>query len=681
MKPDTETLPLPLDTPLRPGADPMLTIEEASSFSDIPERTLRDGCDKSRYPGAVKDPSGAWRIPHSALPHLAQARYWAKHRAEAPGGWPEEDRRELSEQGAADLWRRYEGKSLKLKDKAKQKAEAMHLWQALTAEGLPQLEKLARMKSQYGMGKGTVYDNLELVRGYEPMHWPALLVGKWEGQNAKRVEWPAGSWHFFMTHVLVPGAKVKTAYNRTQRQAEAQGWGKLPSYETALADFKRLPSDVVTLAKEGETALKAKSPTLRRDYESMALHELWSLDGRRLDLMVRDTKGKYGPAGRVFRLWMYALMDVRSRYLVGYTLGDALTADLVRNAFLNALKTTGRIIPRGIQADNGMEIAAKENSGGATWRRRGKVLEDEIIGIFPLLEIPISWANVAHGQSKPVERLFGTLANMVETRPEFRGAYCGNSPEARPEEWDAAKAVDVETLESILREEIAAYHKAPHRGHAMHGKSPMQVYSELMTSGQAVRKISEEQARVCTLSAAPITILKNGGFTLLGAPYYSIETAALPVGKGYYARYNPEDLSDEVFVCKREKIVARARKTERTGWNDKAAAQQNAKDRRNYTKQVKKALEALRTVQAADTPESLANLRREVMGDSGDIENGEILPAGKVLEIVKTAAEVPTDKRTPEQEERATLKAEAARLQQEQGDGLSRIMARKRLGL
>jgi transposase InsO family protein len=680
MKPDGETLPLPLDAPLRAGADPELTSDEAANLLKITERGTRKNCDEERQPGAFKDPSGAWRIPLSSLPHLAQARYWAKHRNEAPSGWEEAERRQLPEEEYAELWRRFEAHSQALKKKAFKDAEAFHVWRILTAKGLHYSEKLSEMKASYGMGKSTVYDKLKIIRGYEPLYWPALLVGQWAGDNAKRVAFPPLSWGFFMRHALAPGAKIKTAWRRTLRQAEKEGWGAIPSYDTFLNDFNALPHDIRTLAKQGETALNALSPTLKRDYEALSLHELWSLDGRRLDLMVRDTKGKYGPAGRVFRLWMYALMEVRARYLVGYALGDALTADLVRNAFLNALKTTGRYIPRGIQADNGMEIAAKENTGGIPFRRRGKVMENEIIGLFPMLDISVSWANVAHGQSKPVERLFGTLASMVETRPEFRGAYCGNSPEARPEEWGADKAVDVEILEAILREEIAAYHKTPHRGQGMHRKSPFQVYSDEMPRSLA-RKICDEQARACILSREKITIRGDGGFTLLGFHCYSEETTRLARGAGYYAAYNPADLSDEIYVYRGQKLVARARKVEFTAFNDKEAAKTIAKTRRTYIKKVKEQYKAVLDLKGADTPEYLAGLRAEVMGESVNAETGEILPAGKVLEIVKSAADMPTDKKTPAQEEAAAIKAEAERLRKLEGSPQDRILKKRRLGL
>lgn len=215
------------------------------------------------------------------------------------------------------------------------------------------------------------------------------------------------------------------------------------------------------------------------------------------DLMVIDTKGKLGPAGKVFHLWLLGIEDVRSRYLVGYAIGSGLNSDLVRGAFLNAIKTTSRIIPRTVQMDDGMENAAKEITGGTPWRRRGKVKDDEIIGLFPKLGIDVSWATLAHGQAKQVERLFGTLSQLVETRPEFWGAYCGNSPEARPEEWDMAKAVPLELVEAILREEITAHHNTPHRGQSMNKRSPLQVYmDEGAKPGVPLRRITEPQVRI-----------------------------------------------------------------------------------------------------------------------------------------------------------------------------------------
>lgn len=648
----------------RHGTDPELTSEAVAELLGITERGVRKSCDESRYHAAHKDASGAWRIPLSSLPPLAQTKYWAKHTHGAPGGWQEKDRRELSEDGAETLWEFFEKATTKLKKQAYKDAEACQAWQIMKAQDMHFQAALDVLKEEFGLSKSTLYDKLKRIKGYEPQHWPALLVGQWTGENARRAEWHGEAYQFFIGNALTPGCKIRVAWARTKRHAEKNGWGVIPSYDTAKNDFKKLPHDVVTLIKEGETALKVKSPTAIRDYD-FPLHTIWSLDGRRMDLMVIDRKGKYGEKGRIFRLWILAIQEVRSRMTLGYALGGALNADLVRGAFLVALKTTGRHIPRQMQMDNGMENAAKEISGGAPWRRRGKVMEDEIIGLFPMLDIEVTWATVAHGQTKPVERMFGTLAQMVETQPDFRGAYCGNSPEARPEEWDASRAVPVERLEQVLDEEIAAYHRTPHRGNGMGGKSPLQVYVEQMNMpGVAYPKINQAQLRLCAYSAAPITIRRDASFTILGAAYWSEGTAKLAPGKGYYARYNPHDLSDTVYVYRKEKLLCEAKRKELTAFNDKAAGKETMKKRATYTKAVKQQARALQDLSNSESREYLNALAAEISPEIVDKETGEILPGAKVLEMVRGKADTLPDGTSAKELEQEEIKRLAEEFEQ-----------------
>lgn len=666
----------------RPSTNPKLTSDEVAAMLCISGQAVRANCSKSSYSAAHKDASGAWRIPLSNLPPLAQARYWARNLHVAPGGWQEDDRRELPEEEAEALWEFFEKATAKLKQQAHRDAEACHAWQIMKAQGIHYQAALDEIKNEYGLSKSTLYDKIARIKGYDPQHWPALLVGQWTGESIQRVVWNEEAWLFFIRNALTPGCKIKVAWSRTKRQAEKEGWGEIPSYDTAKNYFRKLDQDVVTLVKEGETALKVKSPTAIRDY-NFPLHTIWSMDGRRMDLRVIDTKGKYGAAGRVFRLWIYAFQEVRSRMLLGYALGASLDADLVRGAFLNALKTTGLLIPRKIQPDNGMETAAKEHTGGAPWRRRGKVLEDEIIGTFPTLGIEVVWAGVAHGQAKPVERQFGTLAQMVETRPEFRGAYCGNSTETKPEEFDADEAVPVELVEQALNEEIAAYHRTPHRGHGMGGKSPLQVYAEQMNApGVAFRKINEAQLRLCTYSAVPITIRKNASFTILGASYWSEGTTKLAPGKGYYARYNPQNLSDPVYVYRKEKRLCEAVRTELTGFNDKAAGKEIMKKRAAYTKAVKQQAKALQDLSNSDSRDYLNALAAEVLPEMVDEKTGEILPTAQVLELVKGRADPLQARRSVEDLENEEIKREAKQMQERQSmESAERIRQRARGGL
>jgi hypothetical protein len=362
---------------------------------------------------------------------------------------------------------------------------------------------------------------------------------------------------------------------------------------------------------------------------------------------VRDTHGEFGPKGRVFRLWFYAIEEVRTRYLVGYSLGPNLNADAVRDAITNAFVTTGLIRPDGVQADNGMEAAAKEITGGSPHRNRGKVLENEIIGLLPFLGIEVSFAIPAHGQAKPVERMFGTLAKMCETRTEFRGAYCGNSPEARPEEWDSKKAVSIDLVRELLNEEISAYHRTPHRGHGMDGKTPLALYTELMNApGYVPNKISQRQFRRCVLSAIPITIQSNGKFIIHGAQYYSEETARLPKGRGYYACYNRHDLSQPVCVYRGAKLLAEeVPQFTRTQGNSKESAQKILKARSAFTKAVKAQAKAIFEKQEVETP---AEIRAAVLKKHPGIltkETPEALPVATVVKITQTTAETPKERK------------------------------------
>ena len=662
------------------GTDPQIKSEELVKLLGISGQAVRASCAEGRYNNARKDSAGAWLIPLSSLPPIAQALYWVEHADIAPDDWAPDEHRELSDEDADSLWKRLESASVKLKGKARRDEEACRLWRQHRVQGTPIADALMEIKTQYGLGKSALYEKLTRIKGYAPLQWRALLLGQWAGENAKRSEWHSEAWGFFLRHALSPGRKIKTAWRSTMRESEARGWGKIPGYDCAKEDFRHIPRDVVTLIKEGETALKAMSPKLRRKYD-LPVHDTWSLDARRIDLMVRDTNGKLGSAGRVFRPYLSVYMDIRSRMVLGYAFGGRLNADLTRSAFIEAIKTTGNLIPHKVAPDNGMEISAKEISGGASWRRRGKVKEDEIIGLFPMLSIEVVWATVAHGQAKPVERLFGTLGEMHETRDEFKGAFCGNTPEARPEEWDIAKAVPLELVEKLFAEEVAAYHRTPHLGNGMEGKSPLQVYAEqLNAGGSKARRISKAQARLCTYSAQEITIRKDGSFTILGASYRSDATAMLATGRGYYARYNPHNLSETVFVYRRENLLCEAERVELTSFNDKAAGKRIMRERANWTKAVKQKANALQAIANSESQEYLARLADRVVPEVINPGTGEILPGSKIMELVRAKVDTLPDQKTEVATEGAALAKEAKRLQDLEGREAADRMRKRAAG-
>lgn len=644
----------------------LLTANRVAGLLGIAGASVRENAAAGKYSGAYKTPTNGietWAIPLDALPAEAQALYWHEQFTTAGltadmfdgcSSFTPEEREEH--------WKRYELATEKCQGRARVAFAALMRFNELLRQGSKKMPAYEAVMREFDVVRSTFNLWQKSVEGLDQGDWLPALVPDLSGRtNARRADWPGISWAFFLQDACTPGRPLKTAYNRTAREAEAKGWGKLPSFQTARRDFANLDAAVIAVLREGDTALKRLSPTIRRDYTAFALHDQWTMDGRRMDLMVRDSKGEFGPKGRTFRLWLYAVMDMRSRYPVGYAIGAALNADLVRDALMDAFKRTQRIVPKCVQVDNGMEAAAKEITGGAPWRLRGKVKEEEIIGLLPFLGVEVSWATPAHGQTKPIERLFGTLARMCETRPEFNGAYCGNTPDARPEQWDAGKAAPIDLVRDLFAEELGAYLRTPHRGDGMNGKSPMQTYTELMNvPGYVPRQISALQMRVCALSAVPITIQKDGSFIIHGARYYSVETASLPKGRGYYARYNRHDLAEPVFVYRASKLVAEnVRQIERTPGNSKEAAQKIAKERADFTRAKKAQAKALLNIQNIDTPSEINKRLADKHPELVDKETGEILPVAKVVELTRSAADVSREPNRAEAEETARIKAMA----------------------
>ena len=250
---------------------------------------------------------------------------------------------------------------------------------------------------------------------------------------------------------------------------------------------------------------------------------------------------------------------------------------------------------------------------------------------------------------------------MHETRPEFRGAYCAHKPDERPEDWDPAKAVPIELVRKLLTEEIEAYHRNPHRGHGMNGKSPMAVYTELMNApGYVPKVISRRQFRRCVLSAIKVTIRQDGSFSIHGARYHSEETARLPRVRGYYACYNRHDLADPVTLYLGSKIKAEAvPQIERTPGNCKESAKKIMKARRDFTSSTKARAKALFDIQTADNPSEIAKRLAGKHPELIDKETGEILPVAKVVELTRTAADVPRETTQTEADEIARIKAMA----------------------
>jgi hypothetical protein len=257
--------------------------------------------------------------------------------------------------------------------------------------------------------------------------------------------------------------------------------------------------------------------------------------------------------------------------------------------------------------DNGMAFAAKENTGGASTRNRFKLNENEVVGTLTLLGIESMWATPGAGRSKPIESHWRHVTKMARLK-EFEGAYCGNKPGARPDNFNEKNAVPLAVFKRHLEETFHHYNAHHHRGNSMRGKSPQMVYEELLQF-TAVRTVTNEQLRGCMLSAIAVTLDRNnGGFYIHGNRYWSQLCSALPRVKGYWARYDGDNLEDGASLYLKGVFKLDVPLLEKSGFNDKKAAAERRRAKRDYDNIVKQLDLARYKLWKADSPDfSLAD--------------------------------------------------------------------------
>ena len=520
----------------------LLTSGEAAHYLNITERAVRKGCAKGRYQGAQKiqgNGGETWMIPVNSIPAHAQKTYYLalsnvevasisnqfnqlqgmQQRADKIANEPSSKPTIASMQDheTRELWSAWENAPLKAKQKAELAMKALLAYENMRDSGIPKGEISKAIQEQFNIPPATLWRYRKAVSGQTRDVWAPLLIPQWKGRTTE-AEFTPEAWEFIKQSW---GSQSKPTLSYVVRQAlklaTDRGW-IIPSQDTVERRIRDLPPWWVALRRDGEKALAKLYPAQQRNYSTLRLHEIWCADGHKADVFCR------WPDGSVSRPIIVAWIDLRSRVCLGYAVGKVESADLVRLAFKNAAQTC-KAIPSAALVDNGRGFASKLLTGGTPNRYRFKVKEEDIPGILTILGIQVTWATPGHGQAKPIESWWRTLAQMAK-RSEFRGAYCGNKPDAKPEEFDPSSVSPIETYLRILQEEISDYHQRPHRGDSMNGKSPSQIY-DLLLPETAVRQPTAEQLRLCLLAAESIRLNSDHQIVLLENRYWTEQLADL----------------------------------------------------------------------------------------------------------------------------------------------------------
>lgn len=347
--------------------------------------------------------------------------------------------------------------------------------------------------------------------------------------------------------------KLPTCHEIVSMKAEENGWQSRSIHQCRRA-IKRLPKAVVLRHRGGKEAYTNEAePFIERDYSTLRSNEEWCGDHHQFDVMVSH-------GGQLVRPWITAWMDMRSRKIVGWQiLATNPNTDSILAAFGDGARACG--VPEGVYIDNGKDYDSYALNGRTKQqrRRRVKVQIDEQAagGMFASLGVRPTFCWAYHGQSKPIERFFGTAEQVTPVWP----TYCGRSPAERPEDLqrqiDRGKAPSLAEFTQWFAAWLDGYHADAHTGNGMNGKSPNQVFADNLL-----------EKRVANPTILDLLLLKVGrpvkvgqnGVRHNGLSYGQFDQRLIErLGQEVILRVDPKDISFVLVWTPDGSLVCRAK--------------------------------------------------------------------------------------------------------------------------
>lgn len=512
-------------------------------------------------------PQGVWRRREgqrgggteyhiALLPSAARAKLKARlaREAETPAS-PDEIKARLERD---DAWQQYEAASDKRKARAGRKHAALVAVRDLVTGGMSKDAAVRLVGSQQGFSASSYYGWENKIAGVPREDWLAYLIDHYTGRTAQAEVSPE-AWEVFKADYLRPEKPgLAECYNRLvlANLKGKCGW-VIPSDKTLMRKLEReVDARVIVLRREGQEAHDRLFPAQQRDRSIFHAMQALNYDGHKLDVFVQ-----WPGEAEAERAFLLAFQDLCSGKIVGWRLDRTENAYGFRLAFLDAVSHFG--FPEVVYSDNTRAAAAKENTGGTRFRHRFKLKDDDPVGLFTQFGIDLRFTKPAHGQSKPIERAFGTLSRYISKAPECAGAYTGNTPGNKPANY-GSKAVPLETLIAVCEREIARFNAQGNRqGATTKGTSCDAVFAASYADAP-IRKPTPEQLRPWLLACEPVSCRKPDGAVYLHENRYWHESLTGMIGKKVVLRFDPDHLHQPVhvyrldgsFVCTAECVAA-----------------------------------------------------------------------------------------------------------------------------
>ena len=259
-----------------------------------------------------------------------------------------------------------------------------------------------------------------------------------------------------------------------------------PSYSAVRSYLKQLPKPLLILSREGKRQFQERcEPYLLSDFESLVPNQIWVSDHGQHDVWVRNDLFSGVSTNAAVRPWLTAIIDMRSRKIVGTAWSANPSSHTISSALRVAIEHFG--IPQTLVIDNGKD-----------YEKIGRIdFSPECSGVLVRLGIQPHYCLPRHPQSKLIESWFGTVRKRFAC---LWPSYCGSGPADRPEQCTEALKEHQAFLKgrrkssplplasefiATARQWIEEYNSQhPHSGRGMRGRTPDEVFNELLLPGQ-----------------------------------------------------------------------------------------------------------------------------------------------------------------------------------------------------
>lgn len=319
--------------------------------------------------------------------------------------------------------------------------------------------------------------------------------------------------------ILDGDRQISTCVKIIQARCQAEDIA-VPSEDTIrrwVKDYSKVCYGDWTLFRKGEKAWNDNCAiSILRDWTLVDVGDVVIADGHTLNFETINPD-----TGKPCRMTLLLFLDGASRYPLGWEVMANENTACISSAFRRACIHLGKF-PRVVYLDNGKAFRSKFFKGCADFEQAG------FLGLYRDLGCTVIHAWPYHGQSKPIERFFGSMHELEEMTPSYTGWDIAHKPARlhRNErlhrtlhEKLGRRPLTLEETHTVLATWFEVYAQRPQGRTHLNGKKPAEVFMAGRGPG-----VDMDRLTLMMLQKEIRTISKDG-IRLNGRLYWSEELA------------------------------------------------------------------------------------------------------------------------------------------------------------